>query len=368
MDDDLGAPLTLTTPPARVVSLVPSLTEAVAATGLLVGVTDYCTHPADLSVARVGGTKWPVDGRGPRAPSGPRARQRGGEPPRGCRGAASRGRGRMGHLPADARRSPRLPGPRVRRSRRHRATMAGHGQDGVAAPRLDRARPCRHPGLAPAMGRGRLGHVRGRRTRSARRDERVRRRGRTVIRGRASTTFVPRSPISWCSPTNLMPSPPTTVQSASPACGPRSSPADTSPGTAHRSSRRGRCWSANSAVRAPTPPLEGVLRAWERAVAYVVGVRLRGLGEHRGDLRVALDEPRHLACRGARPCPATRAPGRRVSGPAPMPIVGIGSSWVTRLATSPGTISSTTANAPASVTARASASTSSAASPRPCTR
>ncbi|MBG6138275.1 ABC-type hemin transport system substrate-binding protein [Longispora fulva] len=42
-------------------SLVPSLTEAVAATapGTLVGATDWCTHPADLDVARVGGTKWP---------------------------------------------------------------------------------------------------------------------------------------------------------------------------------------------------------------------------------------------------------------------------------------------------------------------
>jgi ABC-type Fe3+-hydroxamate transport system substrate-binding protein len=44
-----------------VVSLVPSLTEAVAATGaeLLVGVTDYCTHPADLGAERVRGTKNP---------------------------------------------------------------------------------------------------------------------------------------------------------------------------------------------------------------------------------------------------------------------------------------------------------------------
>ncbi|MFF4273982.1 helical backbone metal receptor [Streptomyces sp. NPDC001536] len=45
----------------RVVSLVPSLTEAVARSvpGALVGVTDWCTHPADLDVARVGGTKNP---------------------------------------------------------------------------------------------------------------------------------------------------------------------------------------------------------------------------------------------------------------------------------------------------------------------
>ena len=45
----------------RVVSLVPSLTEAVAVTapGLLVGATDWCSHPAGLDVARVRGTKNP---------------------------------------------------------------------------------------------------------------------------------------------------------------------------------------------------------------------------------------------------------------------------------------------------------------------
>ncbi|WP_211303021.1 helical backbone metal receptor [Allonocardiopsis opalescens] len=45
----------------RVVSLVPSLTEAVAATapGLLVGATDWCSHPPGLDLARVRGTKNP---------------------------------------------------------------------------------------------------------------------------------------------------------------------------------------------------------------------------------------------------------------------------------------------------------------------
>jgi ABC-type Fe3+-hydroxamate transport system substrate-binding protein len=45
----------------RVVSLVPSLTEAVAVTvpGVLVGATDWCSHPADLDVVRIGGTKNP---------------------------------------------------------------------------------------------------------------------------------------------------------------------------------------------------------------------------------------------------------------------------------------------------------------------
>ncbi|MEU0058323.1 helical backbone metal receptor [Streptomyces sp. NPDC006334] len=45
----------------RVVSLVPSLTEAVAVSlpGVLAGATDWCTHPADLDVPRLGGTKNP---------------------------------------------------------------------------------------------------------------------------------------------------------------------------------------------------------------------------------------------------------------------------------------------------------------------
>jgi ABC-type Fe3+-hydroxamate transport system substrate-binding protein len=44
-----------------VVSLVPSLTEAIAesAPSLLAGATDYCTHPVGLDVPRVGGTKYP---------------------------------------------------------------------------------------------------------------------------------------------------------------------------------------------------------------------------------------------------------------------------------------------------------------------
>ncbi|MHA6629976.1 helical backbone metal receptor [Pseudonocardia sichuanensis] len=61
MVDDLGLPVPVPAQVRRVVSIVPSLTEAVAATapGLLVGATDWCTHPADLDVARVRGTKNP---------------------------------------------------------------------------------------------------------------------------------------------------------------------------------------------------------------------------------------------------------------------------------------------------------------------
>src|SRR5262245_5535827 len=61
MRDDLGREVAVPRPPRRVVSLVPSLTEAVAVTApeMLAGATDYCTHPAGLGVPRVGGSKYP---------------------------------------------------------------------------------------------------------------------------------------------------------------------------------------------------------------------------------------------------------------------------------------------------------------------
>ena len=60
--DDLGMRCTLPVAEVtRVVSLVPSLTEAIAVTrsAALVGATDWCTHPQDLDVPRVRGTKNP---------------------------------------------------------------------------------------------------------------------------------------------------------------------------------------------------------------------------------------------------------------------------------------------------------------------
>jgi ABC-type Fe3+-hydroxamate transport system substrate-binding protein len=62
--DDEGSRVSLPESVRRVVSLVPSLTEAIGVTepGLLVGATDWCTHPDDLDehgVTRVRGTKNP---------------------------------------------------------------------------------------------------------------------------------------------------------------------------------------------------------------------------------------------------------------------------------------------------------------------
>jgi ABC-type Fe3+-hydroxamate transport system substrate-binding protein len=59
--DDLGAKVILPEQVTRIVSLVPSLTEAVEATmpGAIIAATDWCTHPAGLDVARIRGTKNP---------------------------------------------------------------------------------------------------------------------------------------------------------------------------------------------------------------------------------------------------------------------------------------------------------------------
>lgn len=59
--DDLGQPVGVSRPVRRIVSLVPSLTESVAATrpDALIGATDWCNHPSGLEVTRVRGTKNP---------------------------------------------------------------------------------------------------------------------------------------------------------------------------------------------------------------------------------------------------------------------------------------------------------------------
>jgi ABC-type Fe3+-hydroxamate transport system substrate-binding protein len=59
--DDSGTAVSLPSEVSRIVSLVPSLTEALAVScpEKLVAATDWCTHPANLVVARVRGTKNP---------------------------------------------------------------------------------------------------------------------------------------------------------------------------------------------------------------------------------------------------------------------------------------------------------------------
>jgi ABC-type Fe3+-hydroxamate transport system substrate-binding protein len=59
--DDLGYVSLLPDIATRVVSLVPSLTEALAASRResVIAATDWCSHPADLDVTRIRGTKNP---------------------------------------------------------------------------------------------------------------------------------------------------------------------------------------------------------------------------------------------------------------------------------------------------------------------
>ena len=61
LTDDTGRHVAVPDVVERVVSIVPSLTETVAVTapGLLVAATAWCTHPAELDVVRVKGTKNP---------------------------------------------------------------------------------------------------------------------------------------------------------------------------------------------------------------------------------------------------------------------------------------------------------------------
>src|ERR1051325_8889522 len=69
MRDALGRPFSFPSPPRRVVSLVPSLTETLFDLGAgdsVVAVTDFCIFPENLPQPRVGGTKNPeVEGAGP---------------------------------------------------------------------------------------------------------------------------------------------------------------------------------------------------------------------------------------------------------------------------------------------------------------
>jgi len=61
--DDMGREIPLAAPPARIVSLVPSVSETLWYLGVgerLVGVTRYCTHPREVAaLPRCGGTKNP---------------------------------------------------------------------------------------------------------------------------------------------------------------------------------------------------------------------------------------------------------------------------------------------------------------------
>ena len=208
MLDDRGTAYSAV-PPRRVVSLVPSLTEAIAATvaGLLVGATDWCTHPAGLDVVRVGGTKYPdLDRVGRWGPTwwSPTRRRTGTRMSLRCAPPGSR----CGSPPR--RRARRwTPWPRLC------ACSAGEpgwlaGARGLGRPAAAARDAGGGPDLAPAVDGARPGHVRRRRAGPARRRQPVRG-PPSAIRARDDD---PRRapPTWWCCPTSRTRSPPTTAR------------------------------------------------------------------------------------------------------------------------------------------------------------
>ena len=147
----------------RIVSLCPSLTELVFDLGRgaeLVGITDYCVHPAERvgALEKVGGTKTPDVARIVELAPGPGADERGGEPPRGRRGAAPRPACRchasMPRTAAETAAMVRSIGEALGARRGRRGDRARHrGPRRARAPRgrAARERALRLPDLAQAL-------------------------------------------------------------------------------------------------------------------------------------------------------------------------------------------------------------------------
>ena len=375
ISDDLGDRRPAGRPPRRVVSLVPSLTEAVAATRAGAAGRRHRLLHAPGRPGRGAGRRHEVPRRG-RACSAA-------EPDLVLANAEENRREDVDALraagvpvwvtyPRDARRGARSSLGRLLRrcSAPDRSAVAGRrprGVVGAASPRPPA--PGGGPGLAPAVGGAGRRHLRRRPARAA----------------SASTTCTPTAPERYPAP------------AAATAAAQR---AERGPGRAARRAvrvhRRRRAGGVpRPAVRAglrPPPDLvRPVARRPRRAVLVgaALGPRVRSVKvcsaagnspprTSSANCRVAsVSTPARSAYRltkrgaarcAARPCPARPAPARRCPGRRRCRSSGSAARAVIRLATSPGTISSTTANAPASATACASASTSSAASPRPCTR
>ena len=189
--DDLGHPVPVTRPARRVVSLVPSLTESVAAARpeALVGVTDWCTHPPGLQATRVRGTKNPNLAAIAEPAARYRARQPGGEPPP-RRGPASRGRDTgLGDGHPDPGRGHCLPAADVHRGPRlARAGLARRGGPGMAGASGGSPVAGGHPGVARPLDGRRLGHLHRRPRRQARARQRLSRPRRALPARHAGRT------------------------------------------------------------------------------------------------------------------------------------------------------------------------------------
>ena len=251
-------------PVQRVVSLVPSLTEAIATTAprLLVGATAWCTHPADLDVERIGGTKNPdVPRIVALAPDLVVANE---EENRAVDLAELHTAGipvlltRIRTVDEAFRELDRMLAEAVGSSgrggwtRRRPRGPAMATDFASASARLLHLRlhiPSRRSHLAAAVDGAGPRHVRRRRAGTARRAQRLRRPCRALPEDPAARPPRPAAPNSSCFPTSPMRSTPPTAPKPFPACPPPWSPAATSPGTALRSSRRPTCCFASSRCR-----------------------------------------------------------------------------------------------------------------------
>ena len=207
----------------RVVSLVPSLTEAVAvdrAGGA--GRGDRLVHPPGRAGRRPG-RRHEVPGPGPGARAASRIWCCSTWRRTGCADAeALRAAGvpvrvtypayrAAGARPSWASCSPRWG--------RRRAGLAAATPGGPGPRRPRRRRPRRGgAGVASAVGGARRRHVRRGRAAPARRGQRLRRAPRTLSPAHPRRAARPRRPSWWCCPTSRTGSPPTTGRRRSPAC------------------------------------------------------------------------------------------------------------------------------------------------------
>ena len=233
--DDLGYPVDWRARPAGWSRWFPSLTESVAVTrpDALAGATIWCTHPADLDVPRVRGTKNPdlaaIAALDPDIVLANQEENRRVDVER-LRAAGITG---LGDRDQDPGRGDRVAAPDVHgRARLAGTAVAGRGRAGVARPRPGTAHPGGDPDLARPVDGGRLGHLHRRPGRPPRPGQRLRRPIPSATRTSTSTTWPPAGPSSSSCPTSPTRSPPTTARRCSPASGWPWSKAGASPGTA----------------------------------------------------------------------------------------------------------------------------------------
>ena len=265
LTDDLGHAVELPGVVARVVSLVPSLTEALAATcpERLVGATDWCTHPADLPPGGLPGCG------APRTPTSPPWRRCGrtswSRTRRRTASSTSDGCGTRG-IPVWVTDIETVPAAvaSMRRLLREvlgawRPGLAGRGGGGVGGP-VRRCRARGGAGLARPVdgggsadlhrrraGAGRVRGVDGAGVRALP-GGRSRRAGRPAA---ADLVLLPDEPYVFTRATD---------RRRSDACRPARCRAGCSPGTALRSSTHGFRWTDPERVMSPSRP--GGLRWW----------------------------------------------------------------------------------------------------------